>query len=990
MTWSSLKLWFTNLPVGYERPWWLLSAAALILAFAVSARSVAGIPRWHRRLALGLRLVVLSLVCSALAGMSLLRAQDSLCVLFLVDASRSVSEDQRELAMSLIREATQNMRRGKDQVGTIVFAEEASLETAPSYSPQVGKIESITGPEYTNIAAAIRLALASFSEGSGKRIVLLSDGNETLGRAIDEARVALANNAPVDVVPLRTPYTNEACLESVLAPQRVKVGEPFEIRIVLTALARGSGTLVVHRNRQLFGEREVKFGPGKNVYRLRQSIEEAGLCTYDIVLVSEDDELVENNRAMGFTYVEGEPRVLYCTADITSDGALPEALAKGHMNVATAGPSGVPAAMADIIQYDAVIFSSIPATVMRTEQMEMIRAACRDLGIGFAMVGGEDSFGLGGYYKTPIEDTLPVSMDITHKKHFPSTSLVICVDTSGSMGVITGGRQKIDIANEAACLTAELLTSRDELAVVSVDTWAADVLPLSKVDDVSLIKQKIRTMRAGGGGIYVRTALRRAYDILLNQATGQIRHAIVLADGADSEQQEGCVELARDALSQHGVTTTVISLGNDIHTPFLRTVAAAGGGRLYIAEKMEDVPRIYTKETMIVARAPVIEEPFYPAVDAGAPPLKGIDWGSAPPLLGYVGTTEKPPSQVFMRTHKDDPLLASWQFGLGRSVAFASDAKARWSAEWLEWPGYPKFWQQVVRWILRATQEGALESTVQIERGQGTITVEALGPEDEFLNYLDIRARLVTPDNQGHDLRLDQVAPGRYQQRFATRDVGCYMVNITYQLPDGQQVAQTAGAVVPYPEEFRQLTTDEFMLGRIAEASGGQVLEPEEVIGVYQRAREAIRAPTPIWPALLLAALIMFPFDIAVRRLVLDRRHWEAVQERLAEFRARLRQAREPEVTVDPTLGRLLVRRRRDATPDMARLPSQAVSEPAQTTPADTARLQAELREALARKAAAADSAATASAVQAPAPGDGDTFSRLIAAKKRARGAPGT
>ncbi|MBD3177499.1 MAG: VWA domain-containing protein, partial [Armatimonadia bacterium] len=657
MNLSAVGNWLSQIPVSFEEPWWLLGLLLVPAAFVVSARSVAGMAPWRRRLALAIRVVVLAALVLALSGMHVLKARDSLCILFLVDSSRSVGEAQRDLAMSHIESATENMRRGKDQMGIIVFGDEAHLETAPSVSPEVTQIETVLNPDQTDISQAIRLALASFPEESAKRIVLLSDGNETLGRAIDEARVAEANDVRIDVVKLHKPYEKEVAIEHLLVPPRVKIGEPFELKIVANSLTSGSGTFYVYRNKQLYGQKTVDVAPGTNVYRLRQFLDTAGFWTYDVRFVSEDDTLEENNRAMGFTHVAGAPRVLFCSSELESDMYVPEALADGYMTVEVAGPAGIPADMSDVVNYDAIIFSDIPATAMRTSQMELLRAACRDLGIGFMMIGGENSFGLGGYYDTPVEETLPVSMDITHKQHFPSTGLAIAVDTSGSMAAREGGKQKIEIANEAACLAAELLTERDQLTVISVDTMAAPVLPLRNVDNPEEIKRQIRTMKPGGGGIFVFTALREAYETMLSaESDSQIRHVILLADAADSNQQEGCLQLAASNLEQHGITTTVVALGRAHDTPFLESLAQAGGGRFYEAMKMEDVPRIYTRETMIVARSPIVEEPFYPAVDRSAPPLKGIDWGGAPPLLGYVGATEKPTSQLFMQSPKEDPI----------------------------------------------------------------------------------------------------------------------------------------------------------------------------------------------------------------------------------------------------------------------------------------------------------------------------------------------
>jgi len=326
---SIVSQWLARVPVRFEEPWWLLGLLTVPISMLISARSVAGMARWRRRVALAVRIVVLAALVMALAGMHVLKARDSLCILFLVDGSRSVGEVQRDLAMDFIRTATEGMRRGKDQMGIIVFGDEAHMEASPSLSPEVSRIETVLNPDQTDISQAIRLALASFPEDSAKRIVLLSDGNETLGRAIDEARVAQANDVRIDVVTLHKAYDKEVAIEQLLLPPRVKIGEPFELKVVASSLASGSGTFYVYRNKQLYGQKAVDLAPGTNVFRLRQSLDQAGFWTYDVRFVSEDDTLEENNRAMGFTHVAGAPRVLYCSMDLGADMYIPEALAAG-------------------------------------------------------------------------------------------------------------------------------------------------------------------------------------------------------------------------------------------------------------------------------------------------------------------------------------------------------------------------------------------------------------------------------------------------------------------------------------------------------------------------------------------------------------------------------------------------------------------------------------------------------------------------------------
>ena len=181
------------------------------------------------------------------------------------------------------------------------------------------------------------------------------------------------------------------------------------------------------------------------------------------------------------------------------------------------------------------------------------------------------------------------------------------------------------------------------------------------------------------------------------------------------------------------VTVSTVAVGMARHrAPGDRAV----GPQVAIFTADPDIPQIFTKETMSASKSSLVEEPFLPIVTRSAPVIQSIDWDNTPFLLGYVVCTAKPTAEVPLITERGDPLLASWRFGLGKSVAFMSDAKSRWAADWLGWPGYSRFWAQVVRDTLRDTRQRGIETRIEHRGESGRIVVDAATDAGDFVSGL--------------------------------------------------------------------------------------------------------------------------------------------------------------------------------------------------------------------------------------------------------------
>ncbi|MBM3497652.1 MAG: VWA domain-containing protein [Armatimonadetes bacterium] len=842
----------------------------------VNRGSLADQPHRRRWFTLGLRGLIVTLLVLALAGLQAVRTNDQQCVFFILDISDSVPAAQKTQALEYVTQALKQMR-GDDLAGVIAVGSEALMELSPARSLRFEKVHSTLSPARTDLAAALRLALAAFPEGTLRKIVLLTDGNENLGSALDEANLAASDDVLIDVVPLAAKYEKEVLAEKLVMPSQVKIGEPFSLRLVLRSLRPTTATIRLLRNDEHLRSYDAKLVEGVNSLELPQVIDQAGFYEFQAVVETADDTLPENNRALGFCLIRGQPKVLYCEGDPGGEQYLLPALQGARIETELVGLSGVPLALAELQQYDALILSDVRADLISLEQMMAIRAAVRDLGIGLIMIGGEDSFGVGGYYQTPVEDALPVYMDVRRKQKLPGLAMELIIDKSGSMAMTMLGAAKVDLAKEAAIAAVKVLNPQDEIGVICFDEATKEVVKLQRATHKDDISNRVAGI-AAGGGTQMYGAMQLGFQ-RLKASDAKLKHCILLTDGQSLPADfEG---LARQ-MAGSGITISAVAVGSDSAIGLLQALAKIGKGNFYYTDSPRSIPRIFTRETMLASQQFLVDEAFQPRCDPASELLRGIHLPSMPPLLGHVVTTKKELAHNSVVTPKGDPVLTEWRYGLGRAVAFTSDAKAHWATHWISWPGYRKFWEQVVRWTIRSVPKSPYVASLAIDGGEGRVELEAIDPDGTFVNFLKAEARVIGPGLEAERLPLRQVAPGRYEGRFRARDVGQYIANLAYQDEKGRGASQVAGAQVSYPPEYAELGPNEPLLAQVVEVTGG-ALQPDPQMA-FVKTRPGVRKATDIWPLLAAVALLLFPLDVALRRLMIEREHWAAFAEVLARL----------------------------------------------------------------------------------------------------------
>ncbi len=853
---------------GFDMPWALIALALLAPVVWIERRAWSGLARWRRRTVLGCRLAELTLLTLAVAGLRWERTGDAVAVVFALDVSRSVNDRAQRDALAKIAAATDSMR-ADDRAGLLVFGGNPLVEAVPQARLRVSTIESNPEAEFTDLSSALSLAAGVYPEGMRRRLVLFSDGNENRGDALGAVRSLQGASVSVDVFPIEIPPSNEVSLTRLEVPGRVDKDTPFDLRIEAMATGPGPATLRLFRDGATIGRQEVHLEAGRNPFSIALNEDQPGFHTYEAIIETPMDQHSENNLAGAFTRVSGPSRVLIVGRD-EDNAALTNALDLTRLDYEST--PYMPLNLAGLQRYDSIFLNNVAAHEFSADQIAALENYVRDLGGGLGMIGGENSFGPGGWIGTPVERALPVRMEIKTREKFPSLAMVIVVDKSGSMGGMPGSASKMDMANRAAVEAIDLLGPRDLVGVVAFDSAGKWVAPIGPASDPSL-RSKILGI-APGGGTDAYQGAKMAHEALAS-ARAQLKHIILLTDGHTAP---GNFAQLMGQLAASKITLSTIAIGPGADQTFLDGLAREGGGRYYFCPDPSRVPRIFVRETILVQRSYIIEETHTPTQASLHPILTDAGLASTPPLHGYVTTEIKDRAEPVLRI-KGDPLLSVWQSGLGKAVAFTSDAQPRWARDWTGWDGYQAFWDRTIRWSLRSVASTDLHPVLKFDRGRGRLTVDAAtAVTGDRLNFLDLKARIIQPDLTTIEVPLRQTAIGTYEAEFDADRPGAYLAGIFDDA--GRQSA--AGGMVAFSPEFKDFGSNSYLLHELSRRTGGKI-EPR-VDEIFRREGTPVRSAREISWLLLTLAMLLLLVEVGVRRLHFDEEQTAAMRRVLARL----------------------------------------------------------------------------------------------------------
>jgi len=878
---------------------------------------------------------VLALLVAMIAGLESVRTHEQLTVVAVVDQSESVRrfvspptfdpQTPREISRwsrAFLRRAASD-KRPDDRIGLVSFDGRPTVRALPSSSLSLDAAAQVESSEGSDAASAMRLALAGFSAGASKRIVLISDGNDTSGQLEAAAREARAAGVRVDVAPLDYQIQQEVVVERLYAPSEARKGQTIPVRVVLSATRPAEGTLYLKRDGQTLdlNGSEAGFGsavsseawvrqspqspeagdaeasPGAGEYLLVRRVEvptaSGGAARFEAVFepAGTSDTIAGNNRGEAFTMVRGQGKVLLLDTLGTGPGEiLPNTLRRRGIELDVLPAYETPGDLVELNRYDAVLLQNVPADLVPPKTQRQLAGYVSDLGGGLVMIGGDESFGAGAWNNSPVDRILPVSSEIPSQTVLPSGALVLVLDRSGSMGSGVQGSQytQQELANEAGVLALSTLFPRDLVGVVAFDSDAEWISAVRTNSNPRETAEKIRSIQPGGGtNIY--PGLRMAYEALapVQTADAAIKHVVLLSDG---QSAPGDYHKVVGDMAKAGITLSTIGVGDGHDAKLLSDLANMGGGQYHPISNPNDLPQVFVKEAKTIRKNLIKEKTFDPVVRATGSPVMA-DLGDPPVLHGLVRTEPKRDPRVFMPivSEEGEPVFAHWQVGLGRTAAFTSDATNRWAVDWLQWSGYPDFWARMVRHVSRTTAGAGYDLLTEIEGDRLRIRLDASGAsaledggarqggadanEAAFLNFLEVRGTLIGPDGEPESIELSQTGPGRYEASVPAKEPGSYLVNLYARSPEGKTRAIFGGASRPPGQELRRFRSDRALLERVAEITGGRVLDPTrpENASLFTRKNiDPAESVRPLWRPLMVALFVLLLLDVASRRIAWD------------------------------------------------------------------------------------------------------------------------
>lgn len=876
-------------PVQFESPEWLiLLPICLALTVFFARRSLSGLASITRLVSLGIRLVVLVLLIGALAEPSWRKVSKDVAVTVVLDTSESVPTAKQAEVDRYIQAAAEAHERKDDRMGVVTAAKDAVVQALPTRLNKSLVRQSVGSIDATNLASAVRMAMAGMPKDAANRIVLATDGNETVGSILQAAEVAKALGIPIDVLPLKYKYTNEVLLDRLSVPASAREGENVNLHVVLRSIAPSSGRLSILQNGEALDldpdaaglSKQVSLKEGLNVLQVPVAGLRSGPQKFEAVFEPDaaggriaGDSILENNKALAVTFVTGQGKVLILSDNLQAAAPLVDALESSQIRTEVRASAQAPSTLTELNAFDAILMMDQSAYAYSQQQQEELRQYVHDTGGGLIMIGGPNSFGAGGWIGSPLEDALPVNLDIPSKRQMPKGALALVIHSCEMPEGVFYGKK--------VCQAAVESLSRADLAGIIEYSWSGAtewVHKLAPVGDGTALKRSINKLMFGDMPDFT-PSLELAYKGLKESEAGQ-KHVIMISDGDPQVPSDTLLQKFRDA--NISISTVGVFPHGGSDTSRMQYISKNTNGRHYVVnteKELASVPQIFMKEAQTVRRSLLWEgSPFTPSLVPGlSDSLRGI--GAVPPMTGYVVTAEREGlALVSMKGKEGDPIHAQWQYGLGKVVAFTSDAATRWNSAWVAWPGYRSFWEQNVRWVMRPGGSANVRVLTENRGDQTVVTVEALDSKGERLNFANFKGRLALPDGQGLDVDLKQVGPGRYQGAVATDRPGSYVLSLRYAAPDdavqGGVIEGSVQAAVtrPFADEYRMLEDNTPLLMQVASLTGGRVLEwkPESE---NPWMRDGLKMPVslqPIWQFIAVLGVGLFLVDVGVRRVRID------------------------------------------------------------------------------------------------------------------------
>ena len=809
-------------------------------------------------------------------------------VVVVTDRSQSMSPDseaKQKEAIDLIQGAMGN----NVNLAVLSFGRDAAIEQSPQSGKFAGFVNEVHG-DASDLNGAIEKAMALIPRGAPGRLLMLSDGRWTGKDPSGVAAQAAARSIALDYRSMQRDSTNDVAISHIDAPEVVTPGESFMLAVWVRAPVPSEVSFELLRGNQRLavGTRQVPSGLSRLIFRDKAI--RPGTHQYTVRITGTDaDPVPENNSAKILVGIEGPRPILHITT--AADSGLARLLQAGGLDIKTAPPAAYHWSLDELSGYSAVLVENVLADEIGLHGMENLAVWVKEAGAGFMMTGGKHAYGPGGYFRSPLEPIMPVSMELRQEHRKLSLAIVVAMDRSGSMSMtVGGGRTKMHLANLATVEVLDMLSPMDEFGVVAVDSSPHIIANLAQVENQSHVRGKILRIGSQGGGIFVYEALSAAAKMLLNAQSGT-RHIILFADAADSEQPGRYRELLEECRKAN-ITVSVVGLGtaSDVDAELLRDIARRGVGRSFFTKNAEELPRLFAQDTFVVARSTFIDEPTTVRTTGGMVSLTGRGYQITSPIGGYNLCYIRPDANLAAVTVDEykAPVVAAWQAGIGRVLCYTGEADGAHTGPIAGWGDVGNFLTSLVRWT--AGDSGALPGgmllTQKVKNGINVVELH-LDPEREGEVFRELPTVTVLRGVVGETPTVDKTELSWTAADTLSVDIpihGAETVLTTVEVPGGGNISLPP-VCLPYSPEFKPANTESGLatMERLAKVTDGkQRINLGEIWDDLPRQPRLIS----LQPWLLILALILLLLEVLECRTGLlsvrhGRRFVETVSQRI-------------------------------------------------------------------------------------------------------------
>lgn len=890
--------------IEMSNPWWLLLIPVVIAGLLVSERFFRMQNKGKKIKYIIMRGLIAILLIFTLCGLSFKITTKKVTTIFLVDMSDSNEKNLEEIE-TYIRDSIEDMPK-KNQAGVVVFGDDVLVDQFVTDKKIFSELASAPVSTATNLEKAVSTALTIFPDETAKRLVLITDGLENAGSVEKMAGTVTAQDVDVKVIKLEQNMGEEVYVSNLELPKQVHVGDAFNIKVTIESNVSTEAVVSLYSGRTLKGQSTVNLTAGQNQFVFQDIGENNGTQDYHVMVEAVNDTMSMNNEYCAFTQVESEPKILLVEGTPDEGVELATILDACGVRYDRITPTGVPEEMSALVQYKAVVMVNVHARDLRQGFLDNLESYVRDYAGGLICTGGDNSYAMGGYQNTALETVLPVNMFLEGEREVPTMAIAMVIDHSGSMTTTADGGSGatcLDLAKEAALEGVNNLRDMDEVGVLAFDDTYDWVVPMQQATNRTTINNGIATINFGGG-----TSIYPALDeaaTKLQQSDAQIKHIILLTDGQDYYDQYSDVV---NKINDSGITLSTVAVGAESDQTLLQNLANQCGGRYYYTDINSGIPKIFAQEIILSGKSYLINKEFTPVITSNSEIIEGLMNEGVPTLLGYIGSSSKPQATVILQSEEGDPILSTWQYGLGRTIAWNTDASNEWTGNWANWENYVQLWDNMINYVVSNTSIGG-DSLEVIQEGSSAV----ISYETENYNQ-DTTVKAVCTDAEGNtqEITLDPVAPGQYEANLAMEDIGIYTISLQNRQGEELQSSMITAAAMQYSPEYRfDLVTDG--LDAFVSQVNGQYLTYDD--DIFAGKLETVRARTNLAIPLLITAIVLFMLDIVARRMNIDYLEWlfrffrrpkkakasveKEKQKKMTESQTEQEAVTEPEVSVE-------------------------------------------------------------------------------------------